>query len=57
MTIDDTKQILKIRSNKLYSFFPIYLFLAIYMAAVIIAKNQKILIINSESMTLKPTFS
>ena len=52
-----SKQILKIRCNKLYSFFPTYLYLAIYMAAVIVDKNQKILIINAESMTLKPTFS
>lgn len=48
--IERTKQILKIRSNNLYSFFPIYLFLAIYKAAVMIVKIQKELIINSESI-------
>ena len=47
---ENTKQILKIRSNNLYSFFPTYLFLAIYKAAVMIVKIQKELIINSESI-------
>ena len=49
ITIENIKQILKERSNKLYSFFPIYLFLAIYRAAVIIVKNQKEFITNSTS--------
>ena len=48
--IERTKQILKIISNSLYSFFPTYLFLAIYKAAVMIVKIQKELIINSESI-------
>ena len=46
--IENPKQILKIKFNNLYSFFPTYLFLAIYKAAVMIVKIQKELIINSE---------
>ena len=48
--IERTKQILKIRLSNLYSFLPMYLFLAIYKAAVMIVKIQKELIINSESI-------
>jgi len=48
--IENPKQILKIISNNIYSFFPTYFFLAIYKAAVMIVKIQKELIINSESI-------
>ena len=49
--IEKTKQNLKIRSSNLYSFFPTYLFLAIYKAAVMIVKIQKELI-NKELVVL-----